>query len=126
MLKANMDALTPEQIKLFEAVGLDAETREMIMDLARHAAKNAVSSIQTVAETAHDPRMVNSILLTAMSMVGQAAEEMVKERAAEMIAKMPADLKPLAEAALRGSRTYVAPEAQPKTTGVRDFDGNYG
>lgn len=125
MLKANMDALTPEQVKLFEAVGLDSDAREMIMDLARHAAKNAVSSIQIVAESAPDDRMVNSILLTAMSMIGQAAEEMVKERAAEMLEKMPADLRPLAEAALRGSRTFVSPEAQPKTTGVRDFDGNY-
>jgi hypothetical protein len=124
MLKANMDALTPEQVKLFDAVGLHEDAREMIMDLARHAAKNAVSSIQIVAETAPDERMVNSILLTAMSMVGQAAEEMVKERAAEMLEKMPADLRALAEAALRG-RTFVAPEAQPKPTGVRDFDGNY-
>jgi hypothetical protein len=124
MLKADMDRLTPDQLKLCEAVGLDESAREMIMDLARHAAKNAVLSIETVAETAPDERMFNSIMMTAMTMIGQAAEEMVKERAAEMLEGMPPHLRPLAEACLRG-RTFVTPDAQPKPVGVRDFDGKF-
>jgi hypothetical protein len=42
MLKANMDALTPEQVKLFDAVGLHEDAREMIRDLARHLPRTRV------------------------------------------------------------------------------------
>lgn len=125
MLEIDLNVVTPEQEKLLNGVGLTTERRQMILDLARHAAKNSVFSIQTVANTAPDDAMVNSVVLTAMTMVGQAAAAIVAENVPKMLDGLPPDLREAAEGVLQQQRKFVAPEAEPKPVGARDFDGNY-
>jgi hypothetical protein len=120
-LKLGPDGFSEEQQQLFEAMGITAEARQIMLDLARHAAQKAFESIVTVAETAPDDRMVNSILLSACAMLGRAADRTVAEHAEETIQQVPEHVRPFVE---RVIRQQVGAKPEPKQ-GVRDFDGKY-
>lgn len=110
------------QDELFAAIGVTPEDRQIVRDLAKHAAQQAVESINTIANTVHNPRMTNVVLLSAMMLLGEAAEHTIAERMASAIERMPPELRGIFEEVMEAEKKE---KSQTKPTGVRDFDGNY-
>jgi DNA-binding protein YbaB len=110
------------QNELFEAIGVTPDDRQIVSDLAKHAAQQAVKSIDTIAKTVHDPRMMNVVLLSAMMLVGEAAEKTIADRMAAAIQRMPPELR---DKFAQVMEVEGEQPVQTKPTGVRDFDGNY-
>jgi hypothetical protein len=108
------------QNELFEAIGVTPRDRQIVTDLAKHAAKEAVDKINMIATTVPDPRMTNVVLLSAMMLLGEAAEHTIQERMKSAIDRMPPELRGMFEEIME-----VEKGEEPKPTGVRDFDGNF-
>lgn len=115
---------TPLQEMMFQALGVTPQIRELVNDLAKHAAQNAVASITTVAKTAPDPRLTNVIMLTACLLVGESAEATMSKRMEEVMERLPPDIKAMVEE-LHKEEAAIKETLKSETKKIRDFDGKY-